>query len=55
MIISVLRPESTFRTAWDLITMICTLYSLIYVPVYTFFDHEDVRNPRMHYHVKFIR
>jgi hypothetical protein len=38
----VLRPESSVRMVWDVVVGLLSLYSLIYVPVYTFFDHAEV-------------
>ncbi len=40
--IPVLRPESTVRMFWDLAVGLVSLYSLIYVPVFTFFDQQEV-------------
>ena len=40
--VPVLRPESTLRMIWDVAIGLLSLYSLIYVPVYTFFDQPEV-------------
>jgi hypothetical protein len=40
--VPVLRPESTIRMAWDIVVGGLALYSLFYIPVFTFFDHREV-------------
>jgi len=46
--IPVLRPESTVRMVWDVIIGLLSLYSLVYVPVFTFFDQPAVCAVFMH-------
>lgn len=40
--VPVLRPESTLRTIWDISIGLITLYSLVFIPVFTFFDQPGV-------------
>ena len=50
--VPVLRPESTLRSFWDIFTGISILYSLIYLPIFAFFEQPEVCNPKLSFSMR---